>query len=238
MTLYSGFIQGAVTYDDNGVATLLPFGNTIMEASVNLTSELQFTETFGINGLKGKSAACPFKQEVSISVSTEDISWATLQAVLGSRATTRTAPLPINEELIAVDNGGTIEITLSQTPSAGTELTFASLDGENFTGVLTGSVVSFAADVDAGDRVVAQYFYDVPSNADQHIEYGKADVISEYSIYGTFKGCPEDIILIADRAVLETNVEFGVGDSPASAGMTLSCLRNAEGTYATLIRVV
>ncbi|CBA17801.1 virion structural protein [Acaryochloris phage A-HIS1] len=235
MTIYTGFINGSVTFDNAGTPTLLPFDDLIMSASVEFTGEVLFAETFAANGLKGKSRACPFRQAVTVTLESEDISWSFLQASLGTLSTTRTDPLPITETLTAVDNAGMIQITLSQTPSTGTAQVYANLDGDQFTGTLAANVVTFAAGVAAGDRITAGYFFDAPADTDE-IAFGQTDVISSFGLYGVFKGCPDDLIFVAENAVLSPNVSLSVDEDPAVAGMTLDCVRGSDGVYARLIR--
>lgn len=235
MAIYTGILGGSARYDNDGNVELLAFPDSLMECSIEIVGETLFSETFSFAGEKGKSQACPYKRDVTITFNSEDITWSYLQFALGTLDNVRTAALPITEPLVAVDNGGTIEITLSETPSAGAELLFTNSDGDQFTGTLTGAVVAFATDVAAGDVVIARYTYDVPANTDE-IAVGSASSIAEYGVYGVLHGCPDDLIFVADRAVLTPNVNLGVGDSPANAEVSLECLRNSEGNYITLIR--
>jgi hypothetical protein len=237
MGLFTGFIEGTVTYDDNGTLTLLPFQDTIAEAAFRYNGEVQMAETFSNAGVRGASAACFHREECFFDMSSENISWAFLQAVLAQRDEARTAPVPVTETLVAVTGTTNPEVTLSFTPATGTSITASDSDGVQFTATNpSGAIIDLGATAVVGDTYSVAYFRDAGAS-ERSIEVGKnTGEIEEVSVYGRFKGCPDDLLIIANRAVIVPELTLGVGDNPAEASVSMPILRDSLGVFASIIR--
>jgi hypothetical protein len=235
MGLLTGFIEGSVTYDDSGTLTLLPFQDTIEEATFEYNGELIFSETFSNRGIKGASAACFHKEEAKFLFNTTNINWAFLQTAMAQRDEARTAPVPVSQTLVAVANMAAVQVTLDFTPTTGTPITVANGDGVQFTGTATGAVVTIAGGT-AGDSYTVAYFRDAGTD-ERSIEIGKNEKIRENAIYGRFYGCPDELLIVARRAVIQPSVSMGVGDNAAEAGLEAMCLRDEFGVFASIIRI-
>jgi hypothetical protein len=233
MGLYTGFVQGGVTFDDAGTAKLLPFEDTIAEAELSITGDLLFAETFGFDGIVGKSAACFHKREVGLKFMSNDISWAFLQAALAQVATTRTAPININETHV-VGAGGTV--TLDHTPSVGQPIIVADIEGKHYANTAVAAVVTITSAPPVGSRVTVSYSKAAPGTATE-LAIGTGKIIKEMSLYGRFYGCPDELLVIVPRVVVKPNVTLGVkSGSSASAALEAMALRDVAGNFAYILR--
>lgn len=232
MGLYTGFVQGGVTFDDAGTAKLLPFEDTIAEAELSVTGDLLFAETFGFDGIVGKSAACFHKREVGLKFMSNDISWSFLQAALAQVATARTAPININETHVVSATG---TVTLDHTPVVGQPVIAADIEGKPYANTTTGSTVTLTSAPPAGSRVTVSYSRAASSASELAIGTGK--IIKEMSLYGRFYGCPDELLVIVPRVVVKPNVTLGVkSGSSASAALEAMALRDVAGNFAYILR--
>lgn len=235
MGLLTGFIEGAVAYDDGGNVTLLPFGDTIEEAEFSYEGELLFSETFSKKGIKGASAACFFKESASFMLKTTNITWSFLQASMAQRDELRASAIPVVESVVLTGTA-TFTATLEDAPVVGTQIQVADLEGNPFTATFTGSTVTVTgAGVAAGKRVVVRY--QRATAGERSIEIGKAAKIKENSVYGRFYGCPDEYVIVANRTVIKPSLKANVGSKPAEASMELTCLRDDLGVFASIIQI-
>lgn len=227
--LINGFIEGSIRFTSGGQIKLLPFGDKITEATFSYTGELVFAETFGNGGIKSKSAACLRSQEAMFTLSTDDITWAMMQASTGTLDSARSADVPVTESLIVADN----EITLSETPISGS-VKLSNEAGDQLTFTISGSVITTSGQAD-GAKVIANYLRAAAS--ERQIEIGSAGRVKESSVYGRFIGCEGTYLVMASRAVVVPKVDFTVGSSPAKVGLDLQCLKDNNGVLATIIKL-
>jgi hypothetical protein len=230
MGLITGFIEGTVSYMDNDTPKLLPFQDKVEEASFKYSGELLMSETFSAQGIKGASSACPFSEEASFELTTTNISWSFLQASVGQASSTRTAPIPVSFSGVVSESN---TITLPSAPVTGQPITAADILGIQYAATASGATVTLPAGA-AGKKVTIGYFASVP-NDQRELALGKGQRLGEFSVYGRFFGCPDTYLIYAKRVVVKPELDLGVGDNPASAGMTLQCLRDDEGAFAYII---
>lgn len=231
MGLITGFIEGTVTYDLDGTIQLLPFQDTIEEASFSYEGEILYSETFSNRGIKGASAACFHKEAAMFELSTSNINWAFLQASTAQRDEARVAPVPVTETLVL--DTGTVDLEFA--PATGTAVIVANSEGTQFTSSVTGQTVTVTGGTD-GERVTVSYSRDAGAD-ERSIELGKNEKIRENAIYGRFFGCPDELLIVANRTVITPKLDLGVGDDAATAGMELKCLRDDNGVFASIIRI-
>jgi len=93
-TLLTGFIEGIITYND-GVAKALPFQDKIEGATFKYMGESLEVETFSALGIKGRSQACPFREECSMELMSKDLAWSFLQAATNTIANDATQRQPV-----------------------------------------------------------------------------------------------------------------------------------------------
>jgi len=82
--------------------------------------------------------------------------------------------------------------------------------------------------------------YQAPEATAEQIALGSADRISEVSVYGRFRGCGSlgDLLWFARRATVMPQLDLNVSTgSKGKAGLDLTCLRDTQGTYITLIKL-
>lgn len=230
MGLITGFIEGTVNYMDGNTPKMLPFQDKVEEASFKYSGELLMSETFSAQGIKGASSACPFSEEASFELKTTNISWAFLQASVGQADSARTAPIPVSFSGIT---DGDAELTLPSAPASGLTVTASDEFGVQYEVTVTGSTVAFG-DGQENKKVTVSYFTN-PANNQRELALGKNERLGEFSVYGRFFGCPDTYLIYAKRVIVKPELDLGVGANPASAGMTLQCLRDADGAFAYII---
>lgn len=229
MGLITGFIEGTVNFMDGATPKLLPFQDKVEEASFKYSGELLMSETFSAQGIKGASSACPFSEEASFELKTTNISWAFLQASTGQASSTRTAPIPVSFSGVVSTND---TLTLPSAP-AGQPLTVADELGTQYTVTVSGSTVTFD-NGNEGKKVTVSYFT-AAADGQRELALGKGERLGEFSVYGRFFGCPDTYLIYAKRVIVKPELDLSVGANPASAGMTLQCLRDDEGAFAYII---
>ena len=242
MALIQGFIEGSIVWDrGTNDYVMLPFQDRTEEANFNYTGELIFSETFGgSNGIKAASAACLSNTEAMFTLNTTNLSWSMLQASVGFRDQARSLPIPVTESFVLtdLDGGGTnSELTLNATPSTGEPIVVADLEGTQYTVAAVGSTLTFSSDF-TGTKVTVNYKRDPSTTPERSIEIGSGERVKESGVYGRFVGCGDTYLVIANRAVVVPQLDFGVdGSNPASAGLELKCLRDINGTLATIVQL-
>lgn len=235
MGLYTGFIEGVATYTKSGDVKLLPFEDKIAEAELMINGDLLFAETIGFDGIYGKSAACFHKREVSFKFMSQDISWSFLQLAMSQASTARTAPVPVGKTLQVGASGA---VTLPSAPVSGQPIAVADIEGVDMVFTVTGSTVTITGPTvpAQGSRVTVSYFEAAPTNA-KEIAVGTGEIIKEVSLYGRFYGCPDSLLVIANRVVVKPTVTLGVkSGSAASAGLEAMALRDTLGNFAYIVK--
>lgn len=243
MGILTGFIEGVIKFDSNGDKLILPFQDTVEEASFNYTSTNIFVETFGADGTKGRSDSCPYMRQCSFGLTSKNISWALMQAVTNTMAGDASRTLPAAQSYVvtaAQITSGVATFEVAWTPAVGEDIIASDGDGLNYpitfdTGEVT--IGSVGVPIVAGTKVTISYRV-APTGTNNEIIIGDAGVLlGEIGLYGRFYGCPQTLLVEVPRAVIESNVEMGVGSDAASVGFTASALRNSAGEYAVITRI-
>ena len=203
---------------------------------MTINGDLLFAETIGFDGIYGKSAACFHKREVGFKFMSQDISWSFLQLAMSQASTPRTAPVPVGKTL-QVGAGGAV--TLPSAPVSGQPIAVADIEGVDYAFTVSGSTVTITGPLPVpaeGSRVTVSYFEAAPAGA-KEIAIGTGDIIKEVSLYGRFYGCPDSLLVIANRVVIKPTVTLGVkSGSAASAGLEAMALRDTLGNFAYIIK--
>ena len=231
MGLLTGFIEGNVIYQDNGTPKLLPFADKTEEASFIYKGENLIVETFSQAGIKGASAACPYREEAMFELSTSNITFAYLQAATGQLASERTAAIPVtNSYVLSTVSGSDSTLVLPETPVTGTAIVVANEEGLQYAVTASSATLTFDDDY-TGEKVTVSYFK-AAAAGQKEIALGKAERTGEFSLYGRFFGCPDTYLIYAKRVIVQPNIDARVGSNPAKVGMTLQCLRDDDGAFA------
>lgn len=249
--LLKGFIQGTVWSGLGDSRIMLPFQDTVKEASFTYTGELVMAETFSDAGILGASQACLQKEECGFSMVTDDLSWSFIQAATLSEAAARTTPVLITETFTASQLTGTAPnevttLTVSKTPvtteaavtAAGLPsvgVSVANIDGVQIPATVAGSVITLDDDY-TGDRITVQYLRAALTN-EEVIYLGSGTRRQEVGVYGTFFGCPGSLLIVAPKCAVQPNLNMGVSaGNIASATLELKALR-ANGYFAEITRL-
>lgn len=239
MALITGIINGLVTTNQAGETVLLPFANTVEEATFSYTGELVMSETFNASGVKSASAACLMREEASFTMTTKNITWSFLQAAAGHIGDAATLPIQeVETVVLRTLTTGNSTVTLAKTPATGEPIIVADTDGVQYEVTVSGSVVTFTGDL-TGKQVVISYYVEPSAGAlaERQIQIGKSDRITNIGIYGRFRSCGKDLLIVAKNAVIQPGLEFGVGSDAASATITAMCLQDLSGTLATIVEL-
>lgn len=238
MGLITGFIEGLITFDSEGSLRALPFQDKIEDATLSYTTENLFSETFGADGRKGMSEACPFRHELSVTLSSTNLAWSFLQAATNTLA--RDAEVPkrwayshvIKEAEIT---GGDATLEVDWTPVVGTDVLVSDIEGNQYDVTFsTGTPNTLVIEgVTAGQSVNISYVRPA-SGTNNEIALGSGEMLPEIGFYGRFFGCPDTLLVQVNRAIIQSELSMQVNTSPASAALTLMALRDAEGNFATI----
>lgn len=245
--LLKGFAEGAVFSGVGNTRILLPFQDTVVAAEISYTGELAIAETFSAQGVLGASQACLQKEEVTVTISSSDLSWSMLQAATLSEAEERTAPVLVSETFTAseVTTGNTTH-TLKHTPVTTVEavtaaglptsgVSVANLDGNQIVGTLGGSVLTLDDDY-TGDSLTVQYLR-APLTNEEVIYLGSGERRDQVGFYGRFFGCPGSILVVAPRCAVKPALSMGVSSgNTATVGLELQALRT-NGYFLELTRL-
>lgn len=236
MGMITGFLEGLVTYN-NGTPKILPFQDKIEEVQFQFTSETLFVETFSASGVKGSSEACPYREEAMFMLSSKSLAWSFLQAASGYLAQDSTLPIRKSYSAVLRTTTGTpvvSTLTLPEVPRVGGTIQVSDLEGEDYTVTVAGATVTFATNL-TGRKVTVSYEV-LPEVGQQEIALGSGERLPEVGVYGTFFGCPDSYLIVANRGIIETNLDMSVGSDAATAAMTIRLLRDNEGNFARIIR--
>ncbi|MEB3323229.1 MAG: hypothetical protein VKI81_10450 [Synechococcaceae cyanobacterium] len=191
-------------------------------------------ETFSSLGIKGRSQACPFREECSIEIMSKDLAWSFLQAATNTIANDATKNKPVTESAVlsTVDITPASTFTLSETPAAGTTVYVSDLTGTQYSVTVVGTAVTFDADY-TGTKVT--FHYEVaPAGTNNEIQLGAGSKLGEIGIYGRFYGCPNTLIVRVNRAIIDPNLELGVESDAATASLVAKALRDPDGNFAVI----
>jgi hypothetical protein len=193
------------------------------------------TETFNAQGIKGASAACPFREELRLTFESEDLNWAFLQAAFGAleeanvSATRQVAQSFVLEDVNATPNS---TLTLPSTPVVGQPIYVADVEGNQYAVTATGAELEFTEGDFTGTKVTVDWVEDDDATVDKVIAPGKGVKLREVGVYGKFFGCPSVYSVAIPRGIISSNVELAVGDNPASASLEVMALRDPAGAFA------
>jgi len=235
-TLLTGFIEGIITYND-GVAKALPFQDKIEGATFKYMGESLEVETFSALGIKGRSQACPFREECSMELMSKDLAWSFLQAATNTIANDATQRQPVTFSAVLSTVNATPEstYTLPSTPAVGTAVYVTDLEGTQYDVTVTGTGVVF--DADYTDTKVTFHYEIAPTGTNNEIQLGAGSKLGEIGLFGRFFGCPDSLLVRINRAIIDPNLEMGVESDPASASLVAKALRDPNGNFAVITRL-
>lgn len=238
MGILTGFIEGVVTYSNDGTPELLPFQDKIEGATFRYQGESIDVETFSAEGIKGLSASCPFRQMAEFELMSKDLAWSFLQAATGYLAKTSTLPVFATESFVVpapVTPATDSVVTLSNTPLLTEDIYASDINGLQYDISVSGDEVTFDGD-QSGNKVTIHYFY-APPVGTAEIALGSSQSIGEIGVYGRFFGCPESLLVVAKRGIIIPNLEMAVESDGAQASLTVKCMRDENGDFARIIRL-
>lgn len=243
--LITGFIEGLVSYEQDGSLKALPFQDKIENATFTYTTENLMSETFSAKGMKGASQSCPYREECSMQLSSTNLAWSFLQAATNTLA--RDAEINSRHtysHVVATSevSAGTATIEVDWTPATNTEILVADETGQYYTvthddgtspATLTVDHPDSNTDVTAGQKLTISYVK-TASGTNNEIALGSGDKLGEVGLYGRFFGCPNTLLIMIPRAIIQSNLEFAVGDDAANASLTATALRDKNGNFALI----
>lgn len=233
MTLYKGFVQGLIKYDDNGTYRTLPFDTFIENATLNVTSESLEAETFNDNGIKSISSRCTIRQMAEVTLESTDITKTFLQAATNTLIRDAELPRQKTISVVLADVVATESVyTIPDTPLVGTDVIVTDVNSVEYAVTVAGSVLTFDADY-TGTRVTITYTV-AASGTLNEIAIGSGAELGEVGLYGVFKGCGQDILLTMNRASIDANLSMAVGTDAATASMIAKGMRDINGNIAIL----
>ena len=241
MGMITGFIEGLLLYDVAGDLQALPFQDKIEGASFKYATESLFVETFGQDGMKGASEACPFRHDCSIELRSKNLAWSLLQAATNTiaRAAQVGVRTQFSQVLTASDiTAGTANLEVTWAPAVGSAVVVSDIDGINYAAVYTTGTPNTLeiAGVTAGLKVTVSYVLP-PIGANNEIALGSGSKLGEVGLYGRFFGCPDTLIVQINRAIIDANLDLSVETDSASASLMARALRDADGNFATIRRL-
>lgn len=218
-----------------------------MDYALTSNNEHSADTTYARGG-KGnfKQVAFDGNKESMLTVSTQVIDFRMISLLAGATVTTGATNVFKREVLTAVDNTGTIEITLSETPVEDTVFVFP-LDEDAITGSEetiseTGTTVAITGGV-AGDEYVAYYQFESAATAEK-IEF-KIDgfpktckIVGDTLIKNKSTGVNEAFQMVAYKAKPMANFTLTMASEgdPTSIEMTFDLLAGENGNYIDYIK--
>lgn len=245
--LLRGIAAASILYPTATSQILLPFNDSITEATAEFTGELVSAQTFSEQGVLGISSACLASEGLTFSLNSQDVTWSMLQSYFLTQASTLGIPL-VTEEVVTlsdVDATPVSTYTLQGTPvtvAADLEannlpvsgVVAADEDGTQYAITVTGSNVEFDDDY-TGTKVTFRYL--VAASSQQVIQVGKGERLSVGGFVGKFITCGEEILIVAPKVAVLPSGGFTVdGNTPASVGVQLTAIRT-DGRFADVIRL-
>lgn len=244
MGIVTGFIEGIITYND-GEAKALPFQDKIEGVTFNYSTESLLVETFGSDGMKGASEACPYRHECSFEFTSKNLAWSFLQAATNTLA--RDAELVSNETysyvLTADDITASVAtLDVTWTPAAGTDVVVSDILGTQYPTTFTAGspntleIGDVSTPAVAGTKVTINY-KEAASGTNNEIALGSGTKLGEIGVYGRFFGCPDSYLIQSNRGIIDANLSFGVETDAATAALTVTCLRDPNENFAVIKRL-
>jgi hypothetical protein len=240
--IVTGFIEGLIKTNGTEVI-VLPFADKIGGATFRYASENLMVETFSQQGIKGASGSCPFREECSMELTSENLAWSFLQAATNTLAedSDQLRSRSISVVLTDTDDGppevseyvlDDVEVSLLGDVYAADE------DGIQYDVevAVSGGDSTFTFDADLTGKKVTIYYQLAASGTNNLIKFGSGQKLGEVGVYGRFFGCPENYQVVIPRGIIQSNLEMSAGDGPGSAALTVMALRNNVGDYAYLER--
>lgn len=230
------------------------FDSPMLYLDYALTSTNDHTlETVYARGGKGNPRRIPFQgnKESTLTVTTQIFDFRLISLISGASVTTGATNIFKREELVAVDNTGTIEITLSATPETGWQFENAfflkeedAVEENALTGVVAGTTVSFADGVAEGDTVVAYYVMESGATSEK-ISFKSNGFPQSIGIVGDTllkreaDGALIDFQMVAYKASANGTFTFtqaSEGD-PTSLEITFDLFQGGDGTMIDYVRI-
>jgi hypothetical protein len=246
MGIISGYIEGILTFDQSGNAKALPFQDKIEGATFTYNTESLLVETFGGDGMKGASDACPYRHECMIELRTKNLAWSFLQAASGALARDAIEPTKVTYDYVVTTDditGDTATIDVTWTPQINTDIVVADIDGINYGDITftsgTPNTLAFGdatTPAVAGVKVTISYF-EAPTGTNNEIGLGTSERLPEVGLYGRWYGCPDTLAIQVNRAIIDSQLELGVESEAASAALTARALRDTNGNFAIIKRI-
>lgn len=238
--IITGFIEGIIRTTTAGDEIILPFSDKIEGVTFRWESENTIVETFSQQGIKGATAACPFREMGSIEFRSKALAWSFLQAATGYLDQEATDPEPVTFSTVLSQTSGSpgsevSTITLPSTPVVGLSVLVADEDGKQIAGTVSGTTVTLTENL-TNQKVTVNYFK-TPIADTRQIALGAGTRIGEVAVYGQFFGCPGSILMYANRGVIKSALEFGIETDAAQAALTIDLLRDDKGAFAYLTKL-
>ena len=247
MGLITGFIEGMIRFTNDGTVRMLPFQDKIEGASFRYITENLMSETFGADGMKGASEACPYRHECSIEIRSKNIAWSLLQAATNTLARDAQVPQTRTYSVVLQDSditAGDATIGIEGTPLVGSDILVSDIDGNTYETTYTPAVTNPSPapasleieGVTAGLKVTIS-FQEAASGTNNEIALGSGDKLGEVGFYGRFFGCPDTLLVQINRSIISANLDLGIESDAATAAFTAMALRDPAGNFATIQRL-
>ena len=238
--IVTGFIEGLVI-PTGASPTVLPFANKIGEATFRYNSSNLMVETFSTQGIKGASASCPFREECSIELTSQNLAWSFVQAATNTLAQNNTLPLPTSISLVLSTfvAGNSTAVLTDVTASTILPVYAADEDGVQYpitVAVADGDTTFTFTGLHTGKKVTI-FYHVAASGTNNLIRLGSGTKLGEIGVYGRFFGCPSNYQVVIPRGIIEANLELSVGENPGTASLTVKALQDNNGDYAYMIRI-
>ena len=239
---YNGFLEGSVR-QNGGDLDFLPFGD-VGEATMIYNSENTIIETFSRTGIKGASSSCPLREELSFQVSSESITWNLLQIALNTRAEDNDQNLERSDTFTLTTVSGTepnevSTLVLPFAVSVAADVVVADVEGVQFdvSTSVDANVTTVTFDDDYTGQVVSVKYSLAPTGENNLIKVGQGAKLGEVGVYGRFKGCPDSLLVVVPRGIIQSELNLSAADGAASAGFTIQALRDSQGNYAYVQKI-
>ena len=239
--IISGFLEGLIRRTNTSEEfEILAFADKVGNAQLTYTTENLTVETFSANGLLGLSGSCPIREALTITLESQNLAWAFLQAATNTLAQDADFQIPESFSVVAstVDATPATTIELPSTPAVGTEVIVADEDGIQYpVDTVSGTTVTLTQDI-TGTKVTVQWVPD-PTGTNNQLSLGAGSKLGEVGVFGRFFGCPETYKVAVPRGIIQANLDLSVdGSSPGTAALTIQALRDNNGNFGYLRREV
>lgn len=251
--IIKGFAEGGVYINPaSGDRILLPFPD-VTEASLSYSGDLAVSETFNGAGILSASRACLAREELSMTLNTNSLTWSHLQVAATSTGQASTANRLKQDEIVLTEvdgSSGNSTFTTSQTPlsdpadleALGLPTIGAIVSDEDGNQLTLSTFATGSGELDAdftGTRIYVQYGVAPSANDREILLGGSANRFTNTGVYGRFFGCPGTFLVVMDDAAIAPGVDASVnGTDPLSLGVTLQGIRGSKGYLAKIIQLL